>query len=120
MKTSHAQNLLAAALVGALAFTTTLRAQETATDDKAAAAEFTKKLANPVASLISVPFQNNWDFGIGPSDAMKYTMNFMVTQLLKVGKQPVQFSLGAKYYAEGPKGGPDWGLRFAVTFLFPN
>jgi hypothetical protein len=23
------------------------------------------KLQNPVASLISVPFQNNWDFGIG-------------------------------------------------------
>jgi hypothetical protein len=25
-----------------------------------------------------------------------------------------------KYYAEGPKGGPDWGLRFMVTLLFPK
>ena len=24
------------------------------------------KLQNPVANLISVPFQNNWDFGVGP------------------------------------------------------
>jgi hypothetical protein len=32
----------------------------------------------------------------------------------------VQFSLGAKYYAEKPDGGPDWGLRFTVTLLFPK
>jgi hypothetical protein len=38
-------------------------------------AELVKKTLNPVADLISVPIQNNWDFGIGPSDAMKYTAN---------------------------------------------
>lgn len=43
-----------------------------------------------------------------------------VSQLLKIGQQPVQFALGAKYYADGPSGGPDWGLRFAVTWLFPK
>ncbi len=30
--------------------------------------ELAKKLANPVASLINVPFQENVDFGLGPSD----------------------------------------------------
>ena len=25
-----------------------------------------------------------------------------------------------RYYVDGPKGRPDWGLRFAVTFLFKN
>jgi hypothetical protein len=39
------------------------------------AAELAKKLQNPIADLISVPLQNNWDFGIGPTDAMKYTVN---------------------------------------------
>jgi hypothetical protein len=279
-------NLLA--VVAALASTAALFAQDAATDDKAQAAELAKKLANPVASLISVPIQNNWDFGIGPANAMRYTaniqpvipfsisddwnlitrtivpviyaespvaggsdksglgdivqsfffspkapvdgwiaaagpvmlypsatdqalgfdkwgagptalalqqkngwtygllanhlwsyanaghysgssagdasdgsgaevnatfiqpfvsfttktftafglntectydwshrqwtvpLNVSVSQLLKVGKQPIQLSLGAKYYAEGPKGGPDWGLRFAITFLFPK
>ena len=278
---------LAAALVSALAFTTTtLVAQDAATDEKAAAAELAKKLSNPVASLISVPIQNNWDFGIGSANAMRYTANVQpvipfslsedwnlitrtivpvvyaespvvggadksglgdivqsfwaspkaptdsgwiwgagavmlypsgtdglsahnwgagptalvlkqqngwtygvlanhlwsyaqtgghgtsdagdasdgsdaginatflqpfvsystksfttyglntestydwshsqwtvpvnasVSQLIKVGKLPVQLSLGVKYYAERPIGGPDWGLRFAVTFLF--
>ncbi|MGH9363713.1 MAG: DUF4136 domain-containing protein, partial [Thermoanaerobaculia bacterium] len=46
------------------------------TDDEAAkAAELAKKALNPVASLISVPVQNNWDFGIGSTDAMRYTAN---------------------------------------------
>jgi hypothetical protein len=47
-------------------------------------------------------------------------LNVSVSQLLKIGKQPIQLSLGAKYYAEKPAGGPDWGLRFTVTFLFPK
>jgi hypothetical protein len=47
-------------------------------------------------------------------------LNFFVTQLLKVGKQPLSLQLGYRYYADGPQGGPDWGLRFAVTFLFPK
>jgi len=34
-------------------------------DGQANAAELAKKLQNPVADLISVPIQNNWDFGIG-------------------------------------------------------
>ena len=289
MKTTHKQNLLAVALACALALTTTaLFAQDAATEEKAAAAELAKKLSNPVASLISVPIQNNWDFGIGSANAMRYTANIQpvipfslsedwnlitrtivpviyaespvaggadksglgdlvqsfwaspkaptdsgwiwgagavllypsgtdglsahnwgagptalvlkqqngwtygvlanhlwsyaqtgghgtsdagdasdgsdaginatflqpfvsystksfttyglntestydwshsqwtvpvnasVSQLIKVGKLPVQLSLGVKYYAERPIGGPDWGLRFAVTFLFPK
>ncbi len=47
-------------------------------------------------------------------------MNFMVTQMLKAGKQPISLQLGYRYYADGPSGGPDWGLRFALTLLFPK
>lgn len=34
-----------------------------------------KAAQNPVASLISLPFQNNTDFGIGPDDETKNTLN---------------------------------------------
>ncbi|WBL43044.1 hypothetical protein PBT90_20165 [Algoriphagus halophytocola] len=39
------------------------------------AAELAKKLANPIASLISVPFQNNTDYGIGDWRGTRNTMN---------------------------------------------
>lgn len=268
------QILTLLALASALVSTATLFAQEAAADEKAKAAELAKKLQNPVAALISVPIQNNWDFGYGEANAMRYTANVQpvipitlnqdwnvisrtivpiiyaespatggdskfgfgdtlqslffspkeptssgwiwgagpalllptgtdglsghewaagptavvlkqdggftygalvnhlwsvggngpsdvnatflqpfasfttkksttfgfatestydwqnhqwtvplvgsVSQLLKVGKQPISLALGVKYYAEKPSGGPDWGVRFAVTFLFPK
>ncbi|HXJ17517.1 MAG TPA: hypothetical protein VNM68_10010 [Candidatus Polarisedimenticolia bacterium] len=47
-------------------------------------------------------------------------INAMVAQLVKVGKTPVQLQVGAKYYADGPRSAPDWGIRFAVILLFPK
>ena len=47
-------------------------------------------------------------------------INLTVSQLLKLGNQPISLQLGWRYYAEKPDGGPDWGLRFVVTFLFPK
>ncbi len=52
------------------------------------AAEIAKKLANPIGALISVPFQNNMDVGIGDYNGSRNTLNI----------QPiVPFSLTAKY-----------------------
>jgi hypothetical protein len=47
-------------------------------------------------------------------------INMAVSQLVKIGKQPVQFQIGGRYYADAPEGGPKWGLRATVTFLFPK
>jgi len=47
-------------------------------------------------------------------------INLSVKQVLKIGGAPMQFEFGGRYYAEGPSNGPEWGLRFTVTFLFPK
>ncbi len=47
-------------------------------------------------------------------------VNLAVSQLVKIGKLPVNFQLGGRYYADKPTGGPDWGLRFTVTFVIPE
>ena len=46
--------------------------------------------------------------------------NLSVSQILKIGKQPISIQLGGRYYAEAPSGGPDWGMRLNFTLLFPT
>ena len=40
--------------------------------------------------------------------------------ILKIGKQPISLQIGGKYYADSPRYGPDWGVRFALTLLYPT
>jgi len=77
--------LIAAALLCLAGAAGAQEAAKPAADDAAAIA---KKLANPIGALISVPFQNNTDIGIGEYNGSRNTMNF----------QPiVPISLSAKY-----------------------
>lgn len=49
-------------------------------------------------------------------------INLSVSQLLKIDKQLLSVQAGVRYWADTPdNAGPeDWGLRLAVTFLFPK
>ena len=57
----------------------------------------------------------NWDSG-----DWTVPINLTVSQLVKIGGNPVQFFAGVRWYAESPDGGPEWGLRAGFTLLFPN
>jgi len=47
-------------------------------------------------------------------------LNFQIQQPLKIGKQPIAFQAGYRYYVVRPSGDSNWGLRFTVTLLFPH
>jgi hypothetical protein len=48
-------------------------------------------------------------------------INFVVSKLVKVGRQPLSIGVGARYYVESPDGGPHgWGARAVITLLFPK
>jgi hypothetical protein len=55
----------------------------------------------------------NWE-----SEQWTIPINLSVAQLVKLGDQPMQFQVGARWYAEAPDEAPNLGLRAAVTFLF--
>jgi hypothetical protein len=76
-------------------------AQETVTAQaaaKASDAELAKKLSNPIADLVSVPFQFNWAQGTGPDEETRFVLNGLTS----------------------PEGGPEWQLRGAIVVLLPR
>ncbi len=54
-----------------------------ATDDPAALAKATQ---NPVADLISVPFQTNFNFGVGPNDSTQWILNIQPVIPISLGE----------------------------------
>ena len=64
---------------------------------------------------INTESTRNWQ-----TDQWSVPINIMVQQLVKIGGKPIAFQVGFRQYVDGPQYGPQWGLRFAVTFLFPK
>jgi len=106
-----------AALLGAaLLFTHPALAQQ----DQA---ELAKKLSNPVAALISVPFQLNYDQDIGPSeDGEKWTLNIQPVVPIELNEDWNVISrtiLPVVYQDDiAPGAGSQFGLSDTVQSLF--
>lgn len=47
-------------------------------------------------------------------------LNAGYSRVAKMGDQLVSYYGGARYYVEAPDGGPEWGLRFVFTLLYPK
>lgn len=104
--------------------------------------ELAMSLANPVASLTSLPLQWNYDADIGPgdegerqvlnvqpvvpfndwnADQWSVPVNAVVSKVFGVGGQLLSTNVGVRYWAESPDAGPEgFGLRFVLVFLFPK
>ena len=63
------------ALAAVLLFSITVVAQQKPADEEKGTEELQKATQNPVASLISVPLQNNTNFDIGPLDRTQNVLN---------------------------------------------
>jgi len=52
----------------------------------------------------------------------QWTVPIIVTysKVTKLGGQLVSIGGGVKYFVEAPDGGPEWGLRFIFTLLYPR
>ena len=66
--------LLTTFVIGFLVFPTLAKAEDNS--------ELAKEAQNPVADLISIPFQNNMNFGLEPNHRMQNVL-FVLTWLLR-------------------------------------
>jgi hypothetical protein len=71
----------------------------------------------PQKTTFSISPELTYDWG---AEQWLAPVNLVVSQLFKIGNQPMQVALGGRYYFDAPSGGPEWGLRLGFTLLFPK
>lgn len=66
---------------------------------------------------LSFNFESSYNW---KAEQWSVPLNIGYSKVSRIGSQMVSYQGGVRYYLESPDGGPDWGLRFALTLLFPE
>ena len=69
------------------------------------------------ARTATVNFESTYDWY---GETWNLPLNLTYSKVVRLGDQTVSFAGGTRYYFETPGDGPDWGIRFVITFLFPE
>jgi len=80
-------SMLAFAAAGATCLGLARSAAAQATDPSVQEkADLAKQLSSPIASLVSVPFQFNWEQDVGPTEATRFILNVQPVMPFSVNK----------------------------------
>ena len=112
------------------------RGQQAAPEENA---DLQKKLSNPISDLVSVPFQFNWEQGVGPKEQTRFILNvqpvmpfalnedwnLIARVIVPLVSQPPLFEGGAaafgvsdiltSFFFSPSKGGLTWGVGPVVS-----
>lgn len=65
----------------------------------------------------SLNFESSYNW---KAEQWSVPLNIGYSKVSRIGTQMASYQGGVRYYLESPDGGPDWGLRFTFTLLFPE
>jgi len=95
-------------------------AAESASDQDSKTEELAKETQNPIANLISVPFQNNFNFGIGPNDATQYLLNIEPVIPISLNKDWNLITRTIMPIINQPSPAPGIGSEFGLGDINPT
>ncbi|WP_333834986.1 transporter [Rubrimonas sp.] len=72
----------------------------------------------PTATTLTLNMEMTYDWRENQASP---AVNLVASQILPIGAQLIQIGVGARYWLDGPDGGPEgFGARSQLTFLFPR
>ena len=73
----------------------------------------------PTKTTLALNTESSFDWR---TTSWNIPINLMVSQMIKVGGQPLQLQVGARYWANSPQEEQTntWGFRTSIIFLFPK